>query len=275
MSLRKVIAAGASVSPPSWLPDGLCYESMMGSVAYGVSSDTSDIDVYGVCLPPKEMVFPHLAGEIFGFGTQIKRFETWQEHHIQAEGSEWDFLIFSLVKFTQLAMENNPNVLEALFTPARCVLSTSPIGDYLREHRRDFLHKGSWHKFKGFAYSQLSKLKTKTPTGKRAELAEAHGYDVKLGYHVVRLFLEVEQILTTRDLDLERDRQLLVDIRNGGWPREQLEAWAKEKEAALEPVYEASQIPYGPDEALIRKHLVHCLELHYGDLSALGIPRAL
>ena len=111
MSLRKVIAAGASVSPPSWLPDSLCYESMMGSVAYGVSSDTSDIDVYGVCLPPKEMVFPHLAGEIFGFGTQIKRFETWQEHHIQAEGSEWDFLIFSLVKFTQLAMENNPNVL--------------------------------------------------------------------------------------------------------------------------------------------------------------------
>jgi uncharacterized protein len=271
MSLRKVIAAGASVSPPGWLPESLCYETMMGSVAYGVSSDTSDIDVYGICLPPKPTVFPHLAGEIFGFGTQIKRFETWQEHHIQAEGSEWDFLIFGLVKFAQLAMENNPNVIEALFTPARCVLSTSPIGDYLRAHRRDFLHKGSWHKFKGFAYSQLSKLKTKTPTGKRAELAEAHGYDVKLGYHVVRLFLEVEQILTEGDLDLERHHELLIEIRNGAWPREQLEQWAKEKEAELKPVYDASQIPYGPDEAMLREHLVHCLELHYGDLtSAIG-----
>ena len=37
MSLRSVIAAGAKISPPGWLPDNLCYETMMGSVAYGVS----------------------------------------------------------------------------------------------------------------------------------------------------------------------------------------------------------------------------------------------
>jgi predicted nucleotidyltransferase len=281
MSLRKILAtlgaeptSDAKVSPPAWLVESLCYETMMGSVAYGVSSDTSDVDVYGICAPPRKTAFPHLGGEIFGFGTQIKRFETWQEHHIKALDAEWDFLIFSLVKFTQLAMENNPNVLEALFTPERCVLSTSPVGEYLRAHRRDFLHKGSWHKFKGFAYSQLSKLKHKTPTGKRAELAEAHGYDVKLGYHVVRLFLEVEQILTEGDLDLERHKDLLIDIRRGEWPREKLEEWAKEKEQALEPVYEASQLPYGPDERLIRKHLVHCLGLQYGDLSAAVFPAA-
>jgi len=85
MSLRKVLASGAALSPPGWLADNLCYETMMGSVAYGVSSDTSDVDVYGICLPPKDMVFPHLAGEIHGFGTQIKRFETWQEHHVSAQ----------------------------------------------------------------------------------------------------------------------------------------------------------------------------------------------
>ena len=67
---------GAKVHPPSWLPESLCYETMMGSVAYGVSSESSDIDVYGICIPPKEMVFPHLAGEIFGFWAQLKRFET-------------------------------------------------------------------------------------------------------------------------------------------------------------------------------------------------------
>ncbi len=27
-------------------------------------------------------------------------------------------------------------------------------------------------------------------------------------------------------------------------------------------------MPYGPDEPLIRRHLVHCLEAHYGDLSS-------
>lgn len=33
--------------PPKWLPDNIHYEVIMGSVAYGVSSDTSDMDVYG------------------------------------------------------------------------------------------------------------------------------------------------------------------------------------------------------------------------------------
>ena len=136
----------------------------MGSVAYGVSSDTSDMDVYGVCMPPKDMVFPHLAGEIFGFGTQIKRFETWQEHHIQRRQAV-GLPDLRHRQFFQLAMENNPNIIDSLFTPRRCVLSSTAIGEYIREHRVDFLHKGAWHKFKGYAYSQLNKIKTKTADG--------------------------------------------------------------------------------------------------------------
>lgn len=267
MSLREVLAAGGKLNPPSWLPESLCYETLMGSVAYGVSGESSDVDVYGVCVPPKSTVFPHTGGEIFGFGAQIKRFETWQEHHVVALGKEWDFLVFGIVKFCQLAMENNPNVLDALFSPARCVLSSNEIGDYLRAHRRDFLHRGAWHKFKGYAYSQLAKLQHKAPTGKRAELAAAHGYDVKLGYHVVRLYLEAEQILRTGDLELERDRELLMEIRGGAWSQAALEQWAKDKEAELEAVYEVSSLCYGPDEALLRRHLLACLEMSFGDLS--------
>jgi predicted nucleotidyltransferase len=250
-----------------WLPDNLCYETIMGSVAYGVSSDTSDMDVYGICMPPKDMVFPHLAGEIMGFGTQIKRFEQWQEHHVAAMDKSWDFQILGIVKFFQLAMENNPNIIDSLFTPRRCVLSSTTIGEYLRDHRTDFLHKGAWHKFKGYAYSQLNKIRTKSPTGKRAELAAEHGYDSKFAYHVVRLLLEVEQILVARDIDLERDREQLDAIRRGEWPLEQLETWAQDKEKQLEAVYHTSTVPYAPDEQLIRRHLVHCLEAHYGDLS--------
>lgn len=268
MSLRSVVAAGGKLHPPSWLPDNLVYETMMGSVAYGVSSDTSDTDVYGICMPPKDMVFPHLAGEIMGFGTQVKRFETWQEHHVVALGKEWDFQILGIVKFFQLAMENNPNIIDCLFTPRRCVLSSTAIGEYIREHRVDFLHKGAWHKFKGYAYSQLNKIKTKSPSGKRAELVEQFGYDVKFAYHVVRLLLEVEQILVARDIDLERDREQLKAIRRGEWTLEQLEQWAQDKEKALEALYHASEVPYAPDEALLKRHLVHCLEMHYGDLSS-------
>jgi hypothetical protein len=84
----------------------------------------------------------------------------------------------------------------------------------------------------------------------------------------VRLLLEVEQILVSRDLDLERDHEQLKAIRRGEWTLPQLEAWAQDKEKQLEALYQSSAVPYGPDEPLLRRHLVHCLELHYGDLSS-------
>src|SRR5687768_13321789 len=119
------------ISPPKFLPNSICYETMMGSVAYGVESDTSDVDIYGFGVPPREMVFPHLAGEIPGFGRQIKRFEQYQEHHIDdpdalgGHGRQYDVQIFSIVKFFQLAMENNPNIIDSLFTPLRCILHST------------------------------------------------------------------------------------------------------------------------------------------------------
>lgn len=267
MSLRKVLDAGGRITPPSWLRDNLCLETMMGSVAYGVASDTSDMDVYGICFPPKDTVFPHLAGEIAGFGTQLKRFEQWQEHHVQALGKEWDFQIFGIVKFFQLAMENNPNIIDALFTPRRCILTTTSVGELIRERRTTFLHKGAWHKFKGYAYSQLHKIHSKTATGKRAEIVAQHGYDVKFAYHVVRLLLEVEMILGEEDLDLERHREQLKAIRRGEWTEADLKDWAQAKERDLEALYASSTLPHKPDEPVIKKLLMDCLEHHYGDLS--------
>lgn len=274
MSLRAVITHTPTppVSAPPWLPDNVCYETLMGSVAYAVSNDTSDSDVYGICLPPKELVFPHLAGEIPGFGRQRKRFESWQQHHIRALDKQWDFQIYGIVMFFHLAMENNPNIIDAMFTPRRCVLSSTQVGEYIREHRRDFLHRGSWHKFKGYAYSQLNKIKTKQqdPTSTRVWMTGSDGvaYDVKFAYHVVRLLLEVEMILGEHDLDLERHAAQLRTIRAGAWTLDQLTVWAETKEHDLERAYAASTLPYGPDEVLLKRHLMHCLEAHYGDLSA-------
>ena len=79
--VKKLNEAGV-VHPPKFVPYNMHYEVITGSVAYGMSGDTSDMDVVGFCIPPKEEVFPHLKGEIIGFGRQKKRFENWQEHHI-------------------------------------------------------------------------------------------------------------------------------------------------------------------------------------------------
>jgi uncharacterized protein len=261
------------VRPPRWLPGNVQYETIMGSVAYGVSSETSDVDVYGWAIPPKEDVFPHLRGEIVGFGREAKRFEQFQEHHIvdrdalAGHGRSYDITLFGIVKFFRLAMENNPNIIDSLFTPQTCVLHITKVGNLVRENRRLFLHRGAWPKFKGYAYSQLHKLAIKTPQGKRAEIVARHGYDTKFAYHVVRLLGEVEQILNEGDIDLQRDNERLKAIRRGEWTEEQLRRWASEKEMQLELAYAASSLRAVPDEARLKALLIDCLEEHYGSLA--------
>jgi uncharacterized protein len=284
MSKSSIVATLAEkklAGPPKWLPNAVAYETIMGSVAYGVSSDTSDMDVYGFAIPPKDNVFPHLAGEIPGFGRQINRFEQYQEHHIKdpdalgGTGREYDLTIFSIVKYFQLAMENNPNVLDSLFTPVTCVLHSTKIGQMVRENRRIFLHKGSWHKFKGYAYSQLHKMDIKTPQpgSKRADNVEQFGFDVKFAYHVVRLLDEVEQILAEGDLDLQRNREQLKAIRRGEWTAEQIREHFTRKEKDLESLYASSTLPHTPDEPKIKQLLLECLEEHFGSLKeAVVVP---
>jgi uncharacterized protein len=274
MSTIQTLTQKKLIAPPSWLPGSVQYETMMGSVAYGVSSDTSDTDIYGFCMPPKELVFPHLGGEIPGFGTQIQRFEQFQIHHILdkdalgGKGREYDLQIFSIVKYFQLLMENNPNMIDSIFTPISCVLHSTQIGNLVRENRKIFLHKGAWHKFKGYAYSQIHKMEIKTPQkgSKRADLIEIFGFDIKFAYHVVRLVNEVEQILTEQDIDLQRNNEQLKAIRRGEWTPEQIKVFFTEKEKSLEAVYHTSTLPYKPDEPKIKQLLLECLEIHYGSL---------
>ena len=259
------------IHPPRWLADNTIYLTVMGSQAYGVSTDTSDQDIYGVCIPPKELVFPHLAGEIPGFGRQVQRFEVWQEHHIRHPDKqvEYDFAVYGIVKFFQLCMDNNPNMIDSLFVPRTAIIHSTPIAELFRENRKAFLHKGAWHKFKGYAYAQASKIRNKVNSSndKRAAEIARFGYDLKFAYHCVRLMNEVEQILVEGDLDLQRNREQLKSIRRGEWTLEQFETYFQNKEHALETAYANSKLPHGPDEDRLKRLLMSCLEHHYGSLS--------
>jgi len=148
---------------PSHMKNNIHYEVIMGSTAYGVSDDSSDIDIYGFCMPPKHILFPYQKNHIVGFGKKPENFEQFQKHHIidKGCGKEYDVSIYNIVKFFNLCMENNPNMVDALFVPNRCVLHSTQIGEYVRENRKMFLSKRVWHKFKGYAFSQLHKMNNK------------------------------------------------------------------------------------------------------------------
>lgn len=101
---------------------------------------------------------------------------------------------------------------------------------------------------------------------KRNETIKLRGWDPKFLYHVVRLLDEAEQILSTGDIDLQRNKEQLKAIRRGEMSQDEVERWAAAKERALEDLYHTSTLQYSPDEEAIKKLLLECLEEHYGSL---------
>lgn len=165
-------------------------EIIGGSTSYGVTGNSSDVDVVSVCIPPKEQVFPHLNGRVPGFGPQPSIFQNWQRHHIKTEEGtvqekEYDITSYSITDFFRLAADNNPNIIDALFVPDRCVTHKSDVGTVMRDNRRLFLHKGSYQKFKGYAYSTLKKIKAndgiRVDTAKLMEFERSNGIPHTIG----------------------------------------------------------------------------------------------
>lgn len=253
------------------------YLTIMGSESYGVSTGASDIDVYGFCIPPKQIIFPHLAGYISGFGKPPQGFDQWQEHHIHFNEKEYDFQVYGIVKYFHLCMGGNPNMVDSLFTPDRCILHASKVGRLVRSHRKMFLSKKCYHTFRGYAHEQLKKVKDRVPTGKRKELVDKFSFDVKYAYHLVRLSDECEQILESGDLNLERAREMMKAVRNGEMPLAEIEKWFYAKERHLEDLYHSSTaVPHAPDEQYIKEILLQSLEEFYGSLdrSEIVVDRA-
>ena len=253
-----------------WIVENVQYETIMGSQAYGVSSDSSDLDLYSFTIPPKGVVFPHTMGHIYGFGKQPQNFKVYQQHHIEMTGTSHDINVYNIVSYFQLLMDNNPNLIDSLFTRQQSVTFSSKIGQMVKDQRHIFLHKGSWHRFKGYAYAQMKKLRNKKVVegSKRYDSVMENGYDVKHAYHVVRLLNEVEQILDHGDIDLMQNNDQLKDIRNGYWTLEYLEHYFETKELALEKLYHDSALQKYPDEEKIKQLLIDCLEEFYGQVSS-------
>ena len=258
------------IHPPKFLIDNCHYLTLMGSRTYACATDDSDNDIYGFCIPPKTQVFPHLNNEILGFGRQIKRFEQWSEHGINDKEAhkEYDLTVYSIVKYFQLLMDCNPNMIDSIFTHVNHVIHITSLGQIVKDNRRIFLHKGAYHRFRGYAYAQLHKMSTRNPKdgSKRAEDIKNKGFDSKFAYHLIRLALECEQILAVGDLDLECNSEILKSIRRGEWTEDWVRDYFKEKEKTLEALYRDSKIPHSPDEAQIKEVLLNCLEHHYGSL---------
>ncbi len=75
------------------------YRRVVGSRAYGLSGEESDVDRRGIYLPPAEMHW-----SLYGVPDQL-------------ENAETDECYWELGKFLKLALKAHPNVLEVLHSP--------------------------------------------------------------------------------------------------------------------------------------------------------------
>ena len=122
----------------------LIYEYVRGSHAYGLQKPdgTSDVDTGGVFIEPDEW--------LDGLGLDYQE---------QVSDERNDTTWYSLKKFMTLLIQGNPNVLEAMFIPDRCVIYEHPIMTELKKHKGMFLSKQCFNPLIGYAAMQIKKCR--------------------------------------------------------------------------------------------------------------------
>ncbi len=128
--------------PLPWLRERTIYLTVHGSRAYGTNLPTSDTDVRGVCIAPKQYYL--------GFTEAFEQEE--QKPPLP------DFTVFDIRKFLTLASECNPNVIELLYTDPSDHLLVTPAWDRVVAVRDMFLTKRARFRFSKYALSQLQRI---------------------------------------------------------------------------------------------------------------------
>ncbi|MEJ0104660.1 MAG: nucleotidyltransferase domain-containing protein [Bacteroidota bacterium] len=114
----------------------LIFEAIVGSKAYGLDTEKSDTDIRGVFVLPKELFYS-------------------LEYTPQVSNDSNDIVYYELKRFIELLSKNNPNIMELLNMPERCVLQKHEIMNRVKPGM--FLSKLCEQTFANYAYTQIKK----------------------------------------------------------------------------------------------------------------------
>jgi len=116
----------------------IIFECISGSRAYGLATATSDTDIRGVFILPKEQYYS-------------------LDYVGQINNETNDVVYYELKKFMELLGKNNPNIMELLNVPDDCVLYKDPIFDAIRGDY--FISKRCKDTFANYAFTQIKKAR--------------------------------------------------------------------------------------------------------------------
>jgi uncharacterized protein len=206
------------------------YRCVIGSRAYGLETEDSDVDYRGVYLPPA-----NLHWSLYGVPEQLER-EATQEAY-------WE-----LQKFIVLALKANPNVLECLYSPL--VEKQTALAGELLEQRSMFLSKLVYQTFNGYVMSQFKKM--------QADLRNQGEVKWKHVMHLLRLLMSGIHVLEKQEVQVRVDerRDELLAIRRGEVSWENTERLRRDLHVKFEEAFRKTTLPERPDYQRANEFLV-------------------
>lgn len=126
----------------SYVTPRIIFETVVGSRAYGTNLDESaDYDRSGVMI----------TGIDYLYG--LERFEQFMGF------PEKDRIIYDIKKAVKLISDGNPNMMDLLWAPERCLITMTKYWKKMVDNRDLFVSKRCRHTFSGYAMAQLLRIK--------------------------------------------------------------------------------------------------------------------
>lgn len=201
--------------------DRVIFQCIIGSQAYGLADDASDIDRRGFYLPPA-----HLHWSLYGVPEQLECHETQEAY--------WE-----IQKFLVLALKANPNVLECLYSPL--VEKAIPLAEELLGMRDIFLSRLVYQTYNGYVMSQFKKMQT--------DIRNQGQVKWKHVMHLIRLLISGISVLREGFVPVRVDehREQLLAIKRGEMPWDETEKWRLSLHSQFDKALEATKLPERPD----------------------------
>lgn len=298
-------------------------EVKTGSHLYGLNTKDSDKDFFGVVILPLEYHFGLQKMEEVDLGIKDKL------SNGKNSSKAVDRKFYELKRFVQLALNNNPNIIELLFVNEENIVFINDAGRRLLNLRKEFLSQKIIKNFFGFCNAQKRKMNTKAysinqlqnaiiflskynldnsmvlpelkyekefeeifiqkdketysigeynicknltikeaykslnkilnSTTNRKELILKYGYDTKFAHHMIRVLLELKEILLTNNLIFPlQEHNLLMDIKTGKKTLEEVIDLINLLEKEINEIINTgkTQLPKEPNYKLIEKELI-------------------
>lgn len=309
-------------------------KTRVGSHLYGLNRPDSDEDFVSVFIPHPEYLLGLKNVEEVDRSTKSSKTDRRNTEEDKDDKS------YALAKFVRLLFQNNPNVLELLFTNYDNMISATPEFKELQANYHRIVSKEAYKRFMGYAYEQRKKLEVKAnrykglveavdwletchsfsireSTAKMSEQIASFlnetvkhykglkgntesfhvglpvktvyeklrderdkygwrvktdsfdklAYDIKFGYHLIRLMVEAEELITTGRLFFPiRDNEDIIRVRNGDVELDELYHMYDERKARVDRLFETCDLRKSADWKWANKyvydtHLHHILNL--------------